>query len=163
MNDCTERRFIAVFQLWIGTRAYRRNERYEATKDGTTGEFIWKREVVSARLIGAILQRPLNLCDRLQKQILEHKLRQKRFASGMIQASDNLLSNRLTRPSSGTKELHCTYTPLHTVVSVTSNSSFCRVFFRLWWTNAVHDGTRTSWYARRYHPQFLARRRRYWW
>ncbi|XP_065199555.1 protein king tubby-like isoform X1 [Planococcus citri] len=41
-----------------------------------------------------------------QRQILEQKMRQKRFTSGMVQATDIVQKTRYSRPSSGKKELH---------------------------------------------------------
>lgn len=47
-----------------------------------------------------------------QRQILEQKMRQKRFTPCMIQASDNLQKGRFGRPPSGKKEMHCYDGPL---------------------------------------------------
>ncbi|XKL65894.1 hypothetical protein PGB90_009314 [Kerria lacca] len=47
-----------------------------------------------------------------QRQMLEQKLRQKRFSAGMIQASDSMQKGRYGRPFSGRKELHCYDGPL---------------------------------------------------
>lgn len=49
----------------------------------------------------------------LQRQILEQKMRQKRFTPCMIQASDNLQKGRFGRPPSGKKEMHCMYKFFH--------------------------------------------------